>query len=99
MHTLWTKGQKIEIFNFSKAPETHFKSIPKLGEGQIQHLWVSPLYLSTLQIIYHWMTNDAFMCHELHLHVTIFVSQFSLSQLGIHMRCVYTRSVKLAGKH
>ena len=31
MHTLWTKGQKIEILKFSTAPETHFKSIPKLG--------------------------------------------------------------------
>ena len=33
---------------------------------------------------------------KLRLHVTIFVSRFSLSRLGIRMQCVYTRGVKLA---
>ena len=37
-----------------------------------------------------------YISNKLRLYVTIFVSRFSLSRLGICMQCVYTRSVKLA---
>ena len=40
---------KFEILTFSAAPETHFESIPMLG-GLTQHLWVRPLWFSTLQL-------------------------------------------------
>ena len=30
---------------------------------------------------------------KLHLHIAIFVSRFSLSRLGIHMHCIYTRGI------
>ena len=31
MYSVWTYGQNFEIRKFSAAPETHFKSIFKLG--------------------------------------------------------------------
>ena len=42
---------KFEILTFSAAPETHFESIPMLGGGLTQHLWVRPLWFSTLQLL------------------------------------------------
>ena len=44
---------KFEILTFLAAPETHFASIPMLGEGRLtQHLWVRPLWFSTLQLLF-----------------------------------------------
>ena len=44
---------KFEILTFSAAPETHFESTSMLGRGELtQHLWVRPLWFSTLHILF-----------------------------------------------
>ena len=43
----------------------------------------------------HLVNTPKASSHKLRLHVVISVSWFSLSRLGIRMRCIYTRGVKL----
>ncbi len=49
IHTLCACGQIFENLKNSAVPVTNVKSIITLG-GYIQHLWVSPLCFSALQL-------------------------------------------------
>ena len=78
---------KFEILTFSAAPETHFASIPMLG--LTQHLWIRPLWFSTLQFMDHKPLST--MVYLLHTDAQVVVAKSGLIEGSLVPRPVYTR--------